>query len=105
MSTFCIDLVVYLTEYLGKIDQSLQTGLSLALVPCLNDPRGTHFQFVPLGSYDRVFQGVMIYTTSLTSIEFLEPNAPTESDPNYSPLKKLKRLEKNSPSKIKTNNI
>ena len=25
-----IDLVVYLTEYLGKIDQSLQTGLQLS---------------------------------------------------------------------------
>ena len=55
---------------------------------------GTHFQLVPLGSPQGYFMGKF---SPLTSIKFLHsaPNAPlSKSDPNYSPLKKLKRLEK-----------
>ena len=44
---------------------------------------GTHFQLVPLGSPQGYFIG-----------KFSAPNAPSKSDQNYSPLKKLKRLEK-----------
>ena len=58
-------------------------------------PQGdTHFQLVPLGSPQGYF---MDKFSPLTSIKFLPPNSnapPSISDPNYSPLKKLKRLEK-----------
>ena len=49
---------------------------------------GTHFQLVPLGSPPRVFHG-QIFTPDKHKVS--APNAP---HPKYSPLKKLKRLEK-----------
>ena len=53
---------------------------------------GTHFQLVPLGSPPRVFHW-QIFTPDKHKVS--APNAPpSKSDPNYSPLKKLKRLEK-----------
>ena len=52
---------------------------------------GTHFQLVPPGSPQGYFMGKF---SPLTSIKFLPPMPPSKSDPNYSPLKKLKRLEK-----------
>ena len=56
---------------------------------------GTHFQLVLLGSPQGYFMGKF---SPLTSIKFLHPMpprpGPSKSDPNYSPLKKLKRLEK-----------
>ena len=56
-------------------------------------PQGdTHFQLVSLGSPPRVFHG-QIFTPDKHEVS--APNAPpSKSDPNYSPLKKLKRLEK-----------
>ena len=53
-----------------------------------------HFQLVLLGSSQglRVFHG-QIFTPDKHKVS--APNAPSKSDPNYSPLKKLKRLEKN----------
>ena len=58
-------------------------------------PQGdTHFQLVPRGSPQgpRVFHG-QIFTPDKHKVS--APNAPpAKSDPNYSPLKKLKRLEK-----------
>ena len=55
---------------------------------------GTHFQLVPLGSPQNweVFHG-QIFTPDKHKVS--APNAPpSNSDPNYLPLKKLKRLEK-----------
>ena len=60
-------------------------------------PRGRHFQLVPLGSPPRVFHG-QIFTPDKHKVS--APNAPSKSDPNYSPLKKLKRLEKISLSAL-----
>ena len=45
----------------------------------------------------RVFHG-QIFTPDKDRVS--APNAPSKSDPNYSPLKKLKRLEKNSLSTL-----
>ena len=55
---------------------------------------GTHFQLVPLGSPQGYFMGKFkIFTPDKYKVS--APNAPpSKSDPNYSPLKKLKRLEK-----------
>ena len=59
--------------------------------------RGTHFQLVSLGSPPRVFHGQIFIPDKHKVKSFCPhgPNALSKSDPHYSPLKKLKRLEKN----------
>ena len=53
---------------------------------------GTHFQLVPLGSAQRVFHG-QIVTPDKHIVSAPNGQCPlSKSDPNYSPLKKLKRL-------------
>ena len=54
--------------------------------------RGTHFQFILLVSPQGYFMGKF---SSPDKHKVSAPNAPSKSDPNYSPLKKLKRHEKN----------